>query len=120
MRMRRRPACSASMRISVAPASSAFSSSSFTTEAGRSTTSPAAILFATLSERMRIRPIAQVGDFFERSGAHGSQELGIVASLAQLVEEKLHGFHRRKRHEQLFLARAALVNVNGREYALVY
>jgi len=38
-------------RIRVAPASSAFSSSSFTTEAGRSTTSPAAILLATCSER---------------------------------------------------------------------
>ena len=36
--------------IERAPASSAFSSSSFTTEAGRSTTSPAAILFATCSE----------------------------------------------------------------------
>jgi hypothetical protein len=34
----------------VAPASSAFSSNSFTTDAGRSTTSPAAILLATCSE----------------------------------------------------------------------
>ena len=32
----------------VAPASSEFSSNSFTTEAGRSTTSPAAILLATM------------------------------------------------------------------------
>jgi hypothetical protein len=40
-----------------APASSAFSSSSFTTEAGRSTTSPAAIRFATASANMRILDI---------------------------------------------------------------
>ena len=37
-----------------------FSSSSFTTDAGRSTTSPAAIWFATWSERMRMRPIATI------------------------------------------------------------
>ena len=38
-----------------APASSEFSTSSFTTDAGRSTTSPAAIWFATRSGRMRTR-----------------------------------------------------------------
>src|SRR6266513_6499282 len=42
----------------VAPASSEFSSNSFTTDAGRSTTSPAAILLATCSERTWMRPIA--------------------------------------------------------------
>src|SRR5262249_21779458 len=57
MRIERRPPDSTSTRISVAPASSEFSSNSLTTDAGRSTTSPAAILLATLSERMRIRPI---------------------------------------------------------------
>ena len=46
-----------SMRMSVAPASREFSRSSLTTEAGRSTTSPAAILLATWSERIRMRPI---------------------------------------------------------------
>ena len=47
MRIRRRPPLKASTRMLVAPASSEFSSNSFTTEAGRSTTSPAAILLAT-------------------------------------------------------------------------
>src|ERR1019366_1010314 len=56
-RIRRRPPASTSRRNSVAPASSEFSSSSLTTLAGRSTTSPAAILLATLSERTRMRPI---------------------------------------------------------------
>ena len=44
----------------VAPASSEFSSSSFTTDAGRSTTSPAAILLATFSERTWMRPMKAV------------------------------------------------------------
>src|SRR5690348_41240 len=53
------PPPSTSMRMRVAPASREFSSSSLMTEAGRSTTSPAAILFATLSERTRMRPIGR-------------------------------------------------------------
>jgi hypothetical protein len=44
-----------------APASSEFSSSSFTTEAGLSTTSPAAIWLATWSERIRMRPMKDKG-----------------------------------------------------------
>src|SRR6185312_9580705 len=55
-----RPPPSTSSRIRVAPASSEFSSSSFTTDAGRSTTSPAAIWFATWSERTRILPMLQI------------------------------------------------------------
>src|SRR5439155_1471419 len=62
MRIRRRPPFSTSMRKRVAPASSEFSRSSLTTEAGRSTTSPAAILFAIWSGRTRIRPIALLYD----------------------------------------------------------
>jgi hypothetical protein len=58
MRMSLRPPASTSTRMRVAPASRAFSSSSLTTEAGRSTTSPAAIWLATWSGRMRMRPIA--------------------------------------------------------------
>src|SRR5215475_4897688 len=54
-RIIRLPPASVSTRIVLAPASSAFSRISFTTEAGRSTTSPAAILFATASGNMRIR-----------------------------------------------------------------
>src|SRR3989454_21832 len=57
MRINRRPPDSISMRSSLACASSEFSRSSLTTEAGRSTTSPAAILFATWSGRTRMRPI---------------------------------------------------------------
>src|ERR1700747_3772318 len=45
------------MRMRVASASRAFSRSSFTTDAGRSTTSPAAILLATASERTWILPM---------------------------------------------------------------
>ena len=41
------PPCSTSTTMRVAPASSAFSTSSFTTLAGRSTTSPAAIWLAS-------------------------------------------------------------------------
>jgi hypothetical protein len=47
MRMSSIPPCSRSRVMRVAPASSAFSVSSFTTLAGRSTTSPAAIWLAT-------------------------------------------------------------------------
>ena len=57
MRISLRPPPSTSMRMRVAPASSEFSSSSFTTDAGRSTTSPAAIWLATWSESMRMRPM---------------------------------------------------------------
>src|SRR5438094_3961736 len=56
-RISRRPPPSTSMRKRVTPASSEFSRSSLRTEAGRSTTSPAAILFASWSGRTRIRPI---------------------------------------------------------------
>jgi hypothetical protein len=45
-----RPPAVISTSIFVAPASTQFSINSFTTEAGRSTTSPAAILFATCVE----------------------------------------------------------------------
>ena len=48
----RRPPSVTAMRV--APASSAFSTSSFTTAAGRSTTSPAAMRLAVVSGRMRM------------------------------------------------------------------
>src|SRR5690606_15929174 len=51
MRIRRTPPSSSSMSTRVAPASRAFSTSSFTTEAGRSTTSPAAIWLTRMSGR---------------------------------------------------------------------
>ena len=49
------PPCPTVTSIRVAPASTAFSSSSFTTLAGRSITSPAAILLTTLGDSWRIR-----------------------------------------------------------------
>lgn len=52
--MSERPASFMMTVISEAPASTAFSTSSFTTEAGRCMTSPAAIWFATLSGRSLI------------------------------------------------------------------
>src|SRR5947208_446123 len=57
MRIILRPPASTSTRKESAPAASEFSRSSLTTDAGRSTTSPAAILFATWSGRTRMRPI---------------------------------------------------------------
>jgi hypothetical protein len=50
-----RPPPRSSTRTRLAPASSAFSTSSFTTEAGRSTTSPAAIWSISASSRRRTR-----------------------------------------------------------------
>src|SRR5262249_22844574 len=50
------PASSSSTRTCRAPASSAFSMSSLTTDAGRSTTSPAAILSATSGGNICTRP----------------------------------------------------------------
>src|SRR6266850_3272424 len=54
------PPASTLILIRDAPASSEFSSNSFTTDAGRSTTSPAAILLATTSERTWILPMVGV------------------------------------------------------------
>src|SRR5918997_1919690 len=51
IRMREVPPSPSSTSIRVAPASRAFSTSSLTTEAGRSTTSPAATCWATLGSR---------------------------------------------------------------------
>lgn len=53
-RMNSRPPPRSSTVTFRAPASTAFSSSSFTTEAGRSTTSPAAMRSATKGESMLI------------------------------------------------------------------
>ena len=58
---RRRPPATTDTSMRPAPASSAFSTSSLTTDAGRSTTSPAAILFATSSGRILMRGIRRGG-----------------------------------------------------------
>src|SRR5690606_34317386 len=63
-RMERIPPSSISTRIRSAPASMAFSISSFTTEAGRSTTSPAAIWLTSRSSKMRILPISSPSGLF--------------------------------------------------------
>ena len=55
--MRSRPPPWTSTSTRDAPASTAFSTSSFTTDAGRSTTSPAAIWSATAASRTWMRPI---------------------------------------------------------------
>src|SRR6186713_515828 len=52
-RIRRRPPPSVAISTRVAPASSAFSTSSLTTLAGRSTTSPAAMRLTSVSESWR-------------------------------------------------------------------
>ncbi len=57
MRMSLRPPASTSIRMRVLLASREFSRSSLTTEAGRSTTSPAAIWLATWSDRTWMRPM---------------------------------------------------------------
>src|SRR5580704_17734793 len=75
------PPASMLARIRCAPASSAFSSSSFTTEAGRSTTSPAAILLATFSERTWMRPM-------EVSGQGSGMRIRGQSSVSQTCGEK--------------------------------
>src|SRR5262245_17695775 len=63
-RIRFVPPCSSITLIARAPASRLFSSNSFTTEAGRSTTSPAAIWLISVSGRIRMTDIAMLlGDF---------------------------------------------------------
>lgn len=56
-RTRPRPASSMSIKMRLAPASMAFSTSSLTTDAGRSTTSPAAIWLASASGRICTRAL---------------------------------------------------------------
>src|ERR1043165_4468828 len=79
-------------------------------------------------------------DFVTRRSAsshrrHRVQELRVAARLLELLDQELHRLHRRQRREhlaqnpdavelrllqkQLFLARARLVDVDGREDALV-
>src|SRR6266436_2180509 len=83
MRIILRPPASTSTRRESAPASREFSRSSLTTEAGRSTTSPAAILFATWSGRTRIRPIALLYDDAPliQKLARGIQQVEKVAAI---------------------------------------
>ena len=82
-RIRLRPPALISTRICVLPASIEFSISSLQADAGRSTTSPAAILLATASAKIRIRftrknkpryPLIAKGDRGEDLSSSGSIE----------------------------------------------
>src|SRR5450755_1128924 len=66
------PPASITILMRVEPASRAFSSNSFTTEAGRSTTSPAAILLATCSGRTWMRPMVVLGSQLVADSSLGS------------------------------------------------
>src|SRR5437879_6500744 len=88
-RIMRLPPTSTSTPMVFASASMAFSNSSFTTDAGRSTTSPAAILFATASGNMRMR-LMSLGGF-----------LPFLNSDSELVELILVDGRWRLRHQIL-------------------
>ena len=76
-RMRRRPPASIATSIAPAPASSAFSISSFTAAAGRSTTSPAAMRSTSRGSRRRIGMGARnLVPLSHRRGAGGSERPG--------------------------------------------
>src|SRR3954451_18489468 len=80
-----RPPSSTAMSIDVAPASIAFSISSFTTDAGRSTTSPAAIWSATALGRTAMREdVATVTRQSYRRGAP-TVSRSVDANLVELV-----------------------------------
>ena len=80
--MSRRPPAVTVTSIRVAPASRAFSISSLTTEAGRSTTSPAAILFATW---MGSRRMCRVSAMRGQSGTKSTCPTRITSSLRPLA-----------------------------------
>src|SRR6188768_2191950 len=86
------PPSSTWMAMRLAPASIAFSTSSLTTDAGRSTTSPAAIWFARSAGRSEMRPtsdpapLAEVGEHHHHDDddhAHHPPELRGVAAWKQ-------------------------------------
>src|SRR5215472_8022440 len=77
----------------VAPASSEFSRSSLGTEAGRSTTSPAAILLATCSERRWIRAIRTVNHKGE--GETLFSEISTEGGIAGIARHRRHRRHRK-------------------------
>ena len=83
IRMSARPPWRNSTSMRVAPASRAFSTSSFTTAAGRSITSPAAIWLATRSERMRT--VAIVAQGYLRSEREGTTSRTIPLASIRLT-----------------------------------
>src|SRR5206468_12813365 len=75
------------MSMDVAPASSAFSTSSFTTEAGRSTTSPAAIWSATALGRIAMRDVISLELLIDRRPSLERREIrGLDPSCPLFVE----------------------------------
>src|SRR5436853_3800749 len=84
-RMSWRPPSSTATSMVVAPASSAFSTSSFTTDAGRSTTSPAAIWFASTSGSTRMRPPVVVA-------LSGSDDVAILPLAREALDLGAFGF----------------------------
>ena len=120
-RMRVMPPCSISTVTAPAPASMAFSTSSFTTEAGRSTTSPAAMRSATWGESCLIsgmvssfpwRPCAGGtrrrqaardggGETFDRAEAPQPARTGGAQGLfAAIIAEKTPGKNRKTKNLQ--------------------
>src|SRR3990172_9590172 len=137
-RMRSFPLPSIAMAIDREPASSEFSTSSFTTEAGRSTTSPAAIWFASASGMRRIRPIrttsALAGNDLRKVGDLGDEaleplqqretvlaKLSILGHHQHFVEESIHRPSKRRKllerfpvtrlRDELFRPRAELLDL---------
>ena len=84
-RMRRMPPSARSTETDCAPASRLFSTSSFSAEAGRSTTSPAAIWFTSSSGSARIWPIVESRADPVRA-ARGKIGLGIRANVTLNAE----------------------------------
>src|SRR5581483_9670314 len=82
------------MRMRRAPASSEFSSSSLTTEAGRSTTSPAAILLATCSGRTWIFPMGQAFSRLAAMFSVSRLEFLVASEKGGLAGPGLHIFRR--------------------------
>ena len=81
------------MSIRVAPASSAFSTSSFTTDAGRSITSPAAIASATTCGSRRIGAVAIIVVARSWSSASlFSAAIGVMPSRSSEASSLITGF----------------------------
>src|SRR5262245_16288526 len=100
-RISRTPPSSSSTVMRPAPASRAFSTSSFTTDDGRSMTSPAAILAATAGGSTPIRPRAATGALDDMGGLLAGEPALRVGAPAfeagaprEAVREALHVLER--------------------------
>src|SRR5690349_3229577 len=113
-----------SMRTSVESASSEFSRSSLTTDAGRSTTSPAAILLATWSGRTRMRPTCSLDHdaaFVQQRALAAKQVQQVAAVEHRLLHQRVLRRYQvllRLQHE-IDLAGAQLVLLLFRVQALL-